>query len=112
MTITIKNNIDLDVIIEKKMSTKNLYIRMKDPGTLKVTCNTFTPDFEIKKFINSHIKEIERMYDFTKKKEEYDKHRQKKEEAKKRKQEEENAIKDLEQKLPDLLEEALDKIFQ
>ena len=47
-------------------------MRMKDPSTLKVTCNTFTPDFEIKAFINSHIREIEKMYDFVKKKEDYD----------------------------------------
>ena len=72
MTITIKDNIVINVLIEKKIRTKNLYMRMKDSSTLKVTCNTFTPDFEIKNFINSHIKEIEKMYSFVKKKEDYD----------------------------------------
>lgn len=72
MTITINGDTPINVIIEKKIRTKNMYMRMKDSSTLKVTCNTFVPDFEINKFINSHIKEIEKMYAFTKKKEDYD----------------------------------------
>ena len=61
MQITI-DGITYDVIIEKK-HIKNMYLRVKDDLNIYVTCNTFTPDIMIKKFINSNIKYIEKALD-------------------------------------------------
>ncbi len=53
-----------DVFIEKK-NNKNMYLRVKEDLNIYVTTNYFTPNFTIKKFINSNIpfikKQIEKM---------------------------------------------------
>ncbi len=42
---------EYNVIINKKISTKNMYLRVKDDLTIYITCNTFTSDGMIKRFI-------------------------------------------------------------
>ncbi len=53
------------VIIEKKRTTKNLYIRVKEDLSIHVTCHTFTSDKQIEEIIQKNaqniIKMIERM---------------------------------------------------
>ena len=53
-----------DVIIEKK-NNKNTYLRVKEDSNIYVTTSYLTPNFAIKKFINSNIpfikKQIEKM---------------------------------------------------
>ena len=54
------NGKEYDVIINKKMSTKNIYIRVKDDLNIYVTANTFTSNQKIKEV-------IEKNYNFIKK---------------------------------------------
>ncbi len=53
-----------DVIVEKK-SNKNMYLRVKEDLNIYVTTNYLTPNYLIKKFVNSNIpfikKQIEKM---------------------------------------------------
>ena len=51
-----------DIIVEKK-NIKNMYLRVKDDLNIYVTCNIFTPDIMIKKFVNSNIKYIKKVLD-------------------------------------------------
>ena len=62
------NGEDYNIIIEKKISTKNIYIRVKEDLNIYVTCNTFTSNREIMKLINDNIKSITKMIDKRKKK--------------------------------------------
>lgn len=57
------NDKDYDVVVLKKRTTKNLYIKVKDDLKIYITCNTFTSDREIKRIVNSNRKSIERMLD-------------------------------------------------
>lgn len=52
-----------DIVVLKKRTTKNLYIKVKDDLKIYITCNTFTSDREIKRIVNSNRKSIERMLD-------------------------------------------------
>lgn len=52
-----------DVVVLKKRTTKNLYIKVKDDLKIYITCNTFTSDREIKRIVNNNRKSIERMLD-------------------------------------------------
>lgn len=61
MQINIDNNI-VDVHIEKKITNKNTYLRMKEDLNLYVTTNKFTSDKDIKKIIDENIKSITNMY--------------------------------------------------
>ena len=47
-------------------------MRVKEGNVLQVTTNPFTTEGMIRKILTEHIKEIERMYEFQKKKESYE----------------------------------------
>ena len=44
------------IIIEKKKTTKNLYIRVKDDLAVHITCHTFTSDRQIEEIIRKNQK--------------------------------------------------------
>ena len=46
------------IIIEKKKTTKNLYIRVKDDLAVHITCHTFTSDRQIEEIIRKNQKSI------------------------------------------------------
>ena len=52
-----------DIIVLKKRTTKNLYIKVKEDLKIYITCNILTSDKEIKRIIDSNKKSIERMID-------------------------------------------------
>ena len=52
-----------DIVVLKKRTTKNLYIKVKDDLKIYITCNTFTSDREIKRIVDNNRKSIERMLD-------------------------------------------------
>lgn len=52
-----------EIVVLKKRTTKNLYIKVKDDLKIYITCNTFTSDREIKRIVNNNRKSIERMLD-------------------------------------------------
>ncbi len=52
-----------EIVVLKKSTTKNLYIKVKDDLKIYITCNTFTSDREIKRIVNNNRKSIERMLD-------------------------------------------------
>ena len=52
-----------EIVVLKKRTTKNLYIKIKDDLKIYITCNTFTSDREIKRIVNNNRKSIERMLD-------------------------------------------------
>ncbi len=54
---------DYRIIIEKKKTNKNTYIRVKQDLTIYVTTNFFTREKEIKKLIENNQKDIEKMID-------------------------------------------------
>lgn len=59
------------VVIQKKKTTKNLYIRVKEDLTIYVTCNYFTPDKKIKSILEENKSSIMRMINRMQKKQEY-----------------------------------------
>jgi len=66
MTIVI-DNIEYNLVIVKKKSTKNTYIRVKDNLDIYVTSNYFTTDKYILDLINKNLESIRSMLDKTKK---------------------------------------------
>ena len=73
MKIEIDNDI-YNVVIERKRSTKNTYIRVKENLDIYVTCNTLTSDRYIINLINDNEKRIIKMINIVRKrkaKEEY-----------------------------------------
>lgn len=56
------NNKVYDVLVDKKISNKNMYLRIKDENTLYVTCNKLTSDLEIKRFILNNEKSVLKMF--------------------------------------------------
>ena len=52
-----------DIVVLKKRTTKNLYIKVKDDLKIYITCNIFTSDREIKRIVGNNRKSIERMLD-------------------------------------------------
>lgn len=63
-TMQIKKDDSLyDVIIERKKTTKNSYIRVKDDLKIHVTCNTLTTDDYIVDFLKNNYKAICKMID-------------------------------------------------
>ncbi len=73
MKIEIDNDI-YNVVIERKRSTKNTYIRVKENLDIYVTCNTLTSDRYIINLINDNEKRIIKMINVVRKrkaKEEY-----------------------------------------
>ena len=55
-TMQIKKDDSLyDVIIERKKTTKNSYIRVKDDLKIHVTCNTLTTDDYIVDFLKKCV---------------------------------------------------------
>lgn len=60
MKIEIDNK-KLEVIIQKKISTKNIYIRVKDDLNIYVTANKLTSDKKIMEVINDNHKSIVKM---------------------------------------------------
>lgn len=67
MFLEIDNN-TYKVEIDKKRTTKNTYIRVKEDLTIYVTCNKYTSDSMIKKILNENITSIKRMINKTNKK--------------------------------------------
>ena len=59
------NGKDYDVIVTKKRTTKNLYIKVKEDLKIYITCNILTSDNKIKRIIDSNRKSIEKMIDRT-----------------------------------------------
>lgn len=57
------NNQKYDIIIEKKRTTKNTYLRVKDDLKIHVTTNVFTSNRLIERFIKDNTKAITRMID-------------------------------------------------
>ena len=47
-----------DIVVLKKRTTKNLYIKVKDDLKIYITCNTFTSDREIKRIVDNNRKSI------------------------------------------------------
>ncbi len=73
-----KNNFNYDidgvsynVLIVKKASTRNTYLRVKDDLTIYVTTSIFEPDFLIKQFIYKNDRTIRRMINERKKEKEF-----------------------------------------
>ncbi len=66
MEVEINNEI-YNVIIERKRSTRNTYIRVKDNLNIFVTCNILTSDRYIIQLINSNSKQILKMIEQVKK---------------------------------------------
>ena len=58
------NNKDYDVVIEKKMSNKNTYIRVKKDLKVWVTTTYFTSNKSIEKLIYDNYERICKMIDF------------------------------------------------
>lgn len=52
-----------EIVVSKKRTTKNLYIKVKDDLKIYITCNIFTSDREIKRIVGNNRKSIERMLD-------------------------------------------------
>ena len=50
-----------EVIVTKKMSTKNMYLRVKEDLKIYITTNTFTTNFEIEKFIRNNLDAVSKM---------------------------------------------------
>ena len=61
-------NKDYDIIIEKKKSNRNTYIRVKNDLAIHVTTNYFTPLRSIEKLIETNYERICDMIDFQEKK--------------------------------------------
>ena len=61
MHIDINGN-DVEVIIDKKISNKNTYLRVKKDLKLYVTTSIFTSDRKIKNIINENYKSLVNMY--------------------------------------------------
>ena len=61
------NNEDYNIIVEKKISTKNIYIRVKEDLNIYVTCNTFTSNNEIINLIKNKEKRLIKMIERRKK---------------------------------------------
>ena len=61
------NNEDYNIIVEKKISTKNIYIRVKEDLNIYVTCNTFTSNKEIINLIKNNEKRLIKMIERRKK---------------------------------------------
>ena len=59
------NDKTYNIIVLKKRTTKNLYIKVKEDLKIYITCNILTSDKEIKRIIDSNKKSIERMIDRT-----------------------------------------------
>ncbi len=60
-----------EVIIEKKRTTKNTYMRVKEDGKIYVTTNAFTSDKKIMSILEEHLKDIEKMATIQEKKKDY-----------------------------------------
>ena len=60
MYININGN-DVEVIITKKLSNKNTYLRVKEDLKIYVTTNYFTKEKEIEKIIENNKLSIEKM---------------------------------------------------
>lgn len=58
------NNKDYEIVIEKKKSNKNTYVRVKKDLKIHVTCNYFTPLKSIEKLISDNYERICDMIDF------------------------------------------------
>lgn len=54
---------EYNLVIDKKRSTKNTYIRVKDNLDIYVTCNYFTSDKYILDLINKNLNNIQKMID-------------------------------------------------
>jgi len=67
MKIELDNDI-YNVVIERKRSTRNTYIRIHDDLSIYVTCNTLTSDRYILNLINSKEKQILKMIERVKRK--------------------------------------------
>ena len=61
------NNEDYNIYIEKKISTKNIYLRVKEDLNIYVTCNTFTTKKEIVNLIENNKNKIIKMIERRKK---------------------------------------------
>ena len=67
MQLKIFNNY-YDVVILKKKTTKNTYIRVKDDLKIYITCNYYTKDSYIKKLIEDNQEKIVKMLNDSKRK--------------------------------------------
>lgn len=63
------NDRDYEIVIEKKRTTKNTYIRVKKDLKIHVTTSIFTPIWSIDKLIKTNYNKICDMIDFQEKKE-------------------------------------------
>lgn len=57
------NGKDYEIIITKKSSTKNIYLRVKEDLKIYVTANKYTTDRKIKEVIENNYQSIKRMID-------------------------------------------------
>lgn len=64
------NSVLYNLIIDKKKTTKNIYLRVRDNLDIYVTCNVLTSDKTIFEFIKNNEKSITRMINKTLKKKE------------------------------------------
>lgn len=70
MYMRIHNNLR-EVVIQRKRTTKNTYMRVKEDGKVYVTTNPFMSDKKIATLLEEHVKEITKMADFIEQKREY-----------------------------------------
>ena len=68
--VFIYNNKKYDIVIEKKRTTKNTYLRVKDDMKIHITTNILTSNRFIEKFINDNYESVIRMIDRQDKKKE------------------------------------------
>ena len=62
------NNDSYEVVIEKKKSNKNTYVRVKKDLKIHVTTNYFTSNRQIEKLLEDNYSSITRMVDAEKRK--------------------------------------------
>ena len=68
--VFVYNNKKYDIVIEKKRTTKNTYLRVKDDMKIHITTNILTSNRFIEKFINDNYESVIRMIDRQDKKKE------------------------------------------
>ncbi|MEG2283721.1 MAG: SprT family zinc-dependent metalloprotease [Bacilli bacterium] len=61
----------IEVVIDKKKTTKNTYMRVKDDGKIYLTTNYFTSDKKIVELLENHLEPITKMVEDQDKKQAY-----------------------------------------
>ncbi len=65
------NNETYDIVVARKKTTKNIYVRVKEDFTVFVTCHSSTPDQKIEEVIKENYQSIVKMIETMKRKQKY-----------------------------------------